>query len=255
LLALSPPFPSLFFPPLSVLQSAREFHSDSLHEYDTPPIFTSLYCLATPGADETLFIDGVLAYQLMSEAEQEKADSLFVQYKREPTPLDKSGLRGDLNPKNLDSLGSWYASAVEQDAKQAAGALKEVKVSEVHPLVWTHPPTGRKAVISAAMWIHRIVEADGTPWSVSDSHDYLHSLLAPVATDDHLYAHKWAVGDLVCFDNRVVMHSAAATPASKATKGDRLLHQIIQCGDQIPSGPAGCGVGNPAVNPNVTAVR
>jgi alpha-ketoglutarate-dependent taurine dioxygenase len=244
---------------LDTSKAAREFHSDSLHEYDTPPIFTSLYCLATPGADQTLFIDGVLAYTRLSPAEQEKVDSLFVQYKREPTPLDKSGLKGDLNPENLDSLGSWYADAVKDAAPDA-----EVVVSEVHPLVWTHPPTGRKAIISAAMWIHRIVDADGTPWTVADSHDYLYSLLAPVATEEHIYSHNWSIGDLVCFDNRVVMHSAAATPASKgragcvglsSTKGDRLLHQIIQCGDQIPSGPAGSGVGNPIVNPNVVAAR
>jgi len=233
---------------LDTVKGAREFHSDSLHEYDTPPIFTSLYCLQTPGGDDTLFIDCVLAYDRLSDAEKAKADSLFVQYKREPTPLDPSGLRGNLNAENLDSLGDWYASAV-----QAAGD-SEVKVSEVHPLVWTHPPTGRKAVISASMWMYRMVESDGTPWTVKDSHDYLYSLLAPVA--EQKYAHMWSPGDLVCFDNRVVMHSAAATsPEAKVASGDRVLHQIIQCGDQIPTGPAGQGVDNPIVNPNVTAVR
>jgi hypothetical protein len=35
----------------------------------------------------------------------------------------------------------------------------------------------------------------------------------------------------------------------------RVLHQIILCGDQVLNGPAGVGVGNPQVNPNVKAVR
>eukprot|EP00928_Gymnodinium_smaydae_P013833 TRINITY_DN15019_c0_g3_i3.p1 TRINITY_DN15019_c0_g3~~TRINITY_DN15019_c0_g3_i3.p1 ORF type:complete len:286 (+),score=29.73 TRINITY_DN15019_c0_g3_i3:111-968(+) len=49
-----------------------------------------------------------------------------------------------------------------------------------------------------------------------------------------------------------LMHSASPVPEKQ--KG-RLLHQIILCGDQVPVGPAGCGVGNPVVNKSVTAVR
>merc|ERR550537_1985085 len=100
------------------------------------------------------------------------------------------------------------------------------------------------------MWMYRIVEADGTPWSPEDSHNYLYKLLKPVA--DREYPHKWQAGDLVCFDNRQLMHSAKNVPQKQR---DRLLHQIILCGDQIPSGPAGVGVGNPQVNPNIQGVR
>jgi len=238
---------------LNTGKGAKEFHSDSLHEYSTPPIFTSLYCLDTPGGyDATLFLDARLAYDLLSEAERERAETLFVQYKREPSPLHESGLKADMSvdaagaQARLDSLGDLYGAAVEANAQEG----NEVKVSEVHPLVWTHPCTGRKAVISAAMWMHRIVEADGTPWTLEASHDYVYNILKPAA--DRLYAHKWAPKDLVCFDNRSLMHSAGSVPEKQ---GRRLLHQIILCGSSIPVGPAGVGVGNPAVNPNVLAAR
>eukprot|EP00928_Gymnodinium_smaydae_P013834 TRINITY_DN15019_c0_g4_i1.p1 TRINITY_DN15019_c0_g4~~TRINITY_DN15019_c0_g4_i1.p1 ORF type:complete len:821 (+),score=96.95 TRINITY_DN15019_c0_g4_i1:51-2513(+) len=225
-------------------KGALEFHSDSCHEYDTPPIYTSLYCLATPSSyDATLFLDSRLAYELMTDAEKERAETLFVAYKREPSPLDKSGLRADTSA-DLSSLGKLYGNAVSKQA------TTEKVVSEVHPLVWTHPQTGKKAVISAAMWMSHIVEQDGTPWTFEDSHAYVHKLLKPAA--EKRYAHKWAVGDLVCWDNRSLMHSASPVPEKQ--KG-RLLHQIILCGDQVPVGPAGCGVGNPVVNKSVTAVR
>lgn len=126
------------------------------------------------------------------------------------------------------------------------------EVSEVHPLVWTHPGTGQKAIISASMWLLRIVEQDGALWSQKRSHDFLYTLLKPVVQTE--YAHEWSVGDLVCFDNRSVMHSASPVEPGSST-GRRLLHQIILCGNEIPQGPAGKGVGNPTVNPNVAAVR
>jgi len=222
-------------------KGAREFHSDSLHEYDTPPVFTSLYCYATPGEDATLFIDTAHAYDLLTEAQKERAETLFVQYKREPSTLHETGLKADFGA-SLDTLGKLYGSAVEN------AQSGETVVSEVHPLVWTHPSSGRKAVVSAAMWMYRIVEADGTPWTEEASHEYVYKLLKPVY--DKMYAHKWFPKDLVCFDNRRLMHSA-----SKAPSGFRLLHQVILCGDHIPVGPAGTGVGNPMVNPNVRSKR
>jgi len=232
---------------LNTGKGAREFHSDSLHEYSTPPVFTALHCLDTPGGyDATLFLDARLAYDLLSEAERDRAESLFVQYKREPSPLHASGLKADTSA-DLSSIGDLYGAAVAANRLEGAA---EVKVSEVHPLVWTHPNTGRKAVISAAMWMHRIVEADGTPWTCEASHEYVYNILKPAA--DRLYAHKWEKNDLVCFDNRSLMHSAGSVPEKQ---GRRLLHQIILCGDRVPTGPAGVGVGNPDVNPNVKAAR
>lgn len=64
------------------------------------------------------------------------------------------------------------------------------------------------------------------------------------------YVHKWQANDLIVFDNRSVLHSASAATANF---GDRLLHQIILCENQIPVGPVGSGVQNPTVNPNYIA--
>jgi len=236
-------------------KGALEFHSDSIHEYDTPPIFTSLYCIATPGSyDATIFMDCRLAYELLTDTEKERAESLFVAYKREPSPLHESGLRADLHVSAgcaSESLGELYGKAVG-GASDARGLTAEAAVSEVHPLVWTHPKTGKKAVISASMWMSHILEQDGTPWDREASHAYLHKILKPAAEAEKSYAHAWAAGDLVCWDNRSLMHSASPVP--KKQQG-RLLHQVILCGDQVPVGPAGCGVGNPVVNKNVAAVR
>jgi alpha-ketoglutarate-dependent taurine dioxygenase/fatty acid desaturase len=235
---------------LNTGKGAKEFHSDSIHEYDMPPVITQLYCVATPGSyDHTLFIDCRLAYDLLSETEKEYAETLFVQYKRQPSPLHESGLKADFNAE-LSTLGDIYGSAVANMQSGEDSDQQDVKVSEVHPLVWTHPVTGRKAIVSAAMWMHRIVEGDGTPWTPEESHDYVYRLLKPVA--DLQYEHNWSPKDLVLFDNRSLMHSASSVPLKQ---GHRLLHQILLCGTEVPMGPAGSGVGNPVVNPNVPALR
>jgi len=235
---------------LNTGKGAKEFHSDSVHEYDTPPVITQLFCVATPGYDDsTLFIDCRLAYDLLSDAEKERAETLFVQYKRVPSPLHESGLRANFDldvQQRTASLGDMYGAAVTKGGENASDDI----VSEVHPLVWTHPISGRKAVISAAMWMYRIVEMDGTPWTLEGSHDYIYRILKPVA--DRHYPHKWSSKDLVLFDNRSLMHSASAAPM---TQGRRLLHQVLLCGNAVPTGPAGQGVGNPVVNPRVAAIR
>lgn len=232
---------------LNTGKGAKEFHSDSVHEYDTPPVITQLFCVATPGYDDsTLFIDCRLAYDLLSEGAKDRAETLFVQYKRVPSPLDESGLKADFGA-DLKTLGDIYGAAV---ANAQGGDQGDDIVSEVHPLVWTHPISGRKAVISAAMWMYRIVESDGTPWTVEESHDYIYKMLKPVA--DRQYAHKWCPKDLVLFDNRSLMHSASSAPMKQ---GRRLLHQVLLCGNAVPTGPAGQGVGNPIVNPRVTSIR
>eukprot|EP00485_Elphidium_margaritaceum_P019079 CAMPEP_0202727132 /NCGR_PEP_ID=MMETSP1385-20130828/184966_1 /ASSEMBLY_ACC=CAM_ASM_000861 /TAXON_ID=933848 /ORGANISM="Elphidium margaritaceum" /LENGTH=805 /DNA_ID=CAMNT_0049393371 /DNA_START=38 /DNA_END=2455 /DNA_ORIENTATION=+ len=228
---------------LDTRKGAREFHSDSCHEYSTPPIFTTLHCIDTPGRDETLFLDACLAYNLLSDDEKERAEQLFVQYTREPIPCHESGLCGDVSGHaDVTSLGKIYGTAV---ANQTTG---ERKVSQVHPLVWMHPNTGRKAVVVAGMWMYRLIHKDGTAWTPEESHQYVLDILLPASKS--IYAHQWQKNDLVLFDNRSLLHSASA---ALTNKGDRLLHQIIMSGDQIPMGPAGSGVNNPTVNPNVVA--
>jgi alpha-ketoglutarate-dependent taurine dioxygenase/fatty acid desaturase len=234
---------------LNTGKGAKEFHSDSCHEYDTPPIITQLYCVVSPGGyDQTLFIDGRAAYDRLSDAMKEKVESLFVQYKRQPSPLHESGLKADFDA-DLSTLGDIYGGAVS-NVQGGDDVATEAAVSEVHPLVWTHPVAGTKAIISAAMWMHRIVDLNGKLWTIQESHEFIYELLKPVA--DHQYAHNWSSKDLVLFDNRSLMHSASSVPMKQ---GRRLLHQVILCGNEIPVGPAGSGVGNPVVNPNVTATR
>ena len=84
--------------------------------------------------------------------------------------------------------------------------LDEVK-PVVHPVVRTHPETGRKALFVSEHFTTRIV---GLPQEESDA--LLAQLLEHSTRAEYVYRHVWQPHDLVFWDNRSLMHLAAGTP-------------------------------------------
>ena len=69
-------------------------------------------------------------------------------------------------------------------------------------LVRTHPVTGRKSLYLAS-------HAGGiVGWPVPEARGFLRDLIEHATQREFVYSHKWAVGDLVMWDNRTVMHRA-----------------------------------------------
>ena len=77
----------------------------------------------------------------------------------------------------------------------------------VHPVVRTHPETGRKALFVSEHFTTRIV---GLP--EDESRALLAELFALSVQPEHVYRHTWQPHDMVFWDNRSVMHLAAGTP-------------------------------------------
>ncbi len=70
-----------------------------------------------------------------------------------------------------------------------------------HPLVRTHPETGRKALYLNFNRLDRIL---GLERAESDA--LLDELAAEARKPKHHFAHEWKVGDCVIWDNRATMH-------------------------------------------------
>ncbi|OFA02381.1 TauD/TfdA family dioxygenase [Duganella sp. HH101] len=77
----------------------------------------------------------------------------------------------------------------------------------MHPVVRTHPETGRKALFVSEHFTTRIV---GIP--PDESRALLAELFAHSVRPEHVYRHRWAPHDLVFWDNRSLMHLAGGTP-------------------------------------------
>ncbi|MEX3924815.1 TauD/TfdA dioxygenase family protein [Paraburkholderia sp. BR10936] len=77
----------------------------------------------------------------------------------------------------------------------------------VHPVVRTHPETGRKALFVSEHFTTRIVDLPE-----DESRALLDALFAHSVRAEHCYRHEWREHDLVFWDNRSLMHLAAGTP-------------------------------------------
>jgi taurine dioxygenase len=90
-------------------------------------------------------------------------------------------------------------------------ALTQAQIDEVkpvvHPVVRTHPETGRQALFVSEHFTTRIV---GIP--EDESRALLAELFAHSVLPAHIYRHRWAPHDLVFWDNRSLMHLAGGTP-------------------------------------------
>jgi taurine dioxygenase len=100
------------------------------------------------------------------------------------------------------------------DPRRSPGAL--------HPLVCTHPDTGRRGLYLGR---RRNAYIEGLP--LDESTALLDQIWA-LATDATLtWHHRWAVGDLVFWDNRCTMHRRDAFDAGSR----RVMHRTQIKGD------------------------
>jgi alpha-ketoglutarate-dependent 2,4-dichlorophenoxyacetate dioxygenase len=70
------------------------------------------------------------------------------------------------------------------------------------PLVRRHPRTGRKSLYLSSHASHIV------GWPLPEGLDLLHELTEIATQPQFVYTHRWQVGDLVMWDNRVTMHRA-----------------------------------------------
>jgi taurine dioxygenase len=93
-----------------------------------------------------------------------------------------------------------------------------------HPLVRTHPDTGRKALYLNFNRLDRIV---GLERSESDA--LLDELAAEARKPEHHFGHVWQTGDIVIWDNRATMHRVMIDyPVGKK----RIMQRVLIEGDR-----------------------
>jgi alpha-ketoglutarate-dependent 2,4-dichlorophenoxyacetate dioxygenase len=120
--------------------------------------------------------------------------------------------------------------ALAEDAKRRTAGLRVVfrpafdaRLPAIdHPLVRTHPETGRKALYigNHATHIAGMPQAEGAA--------LLAELLAHATRPEFVYIHRWRVGDLVIWDNRVLLHRLALGDGLRRHR--RVMHRSTVAG-------------------------
>ena len=185
------------YAPRTELAAELEWHAD-LIQCEVPAHVSVLHGIEIPpvGGD-TLFACMHTAWDLLDTATRARCAGLRV-----------------LN--TLKALNEFRRSAGADPQVSGAALVREGQAA-VHPLVRSHPLTGRQALYFGA----RVsVAAEGVePAEFLALRDRLVALAGRAEVG---YRHRWQPGDLVLWDNRRVLHAATAFDP---TGGHRLLHR------------------------------
>jgi len=175
------------------------WHSDTTY-LARPPMASMLYAVEIPpyGGD-TLFANQYLAYESLSDGYRKMLDGLVGV---------SSSLKAD-------------ASRTREDRLRAAGVEHKVLVAE-HPVVRTHPETGRKALyvnVGHTTHFKGLTEDESRPLL-----DYLfqHQVLP-----EFTCRLRWERGSLAFWDNRCTQHN----PVNDYHGFRRVMHRVTLAGD------------------------
>jgi taurine dioxygenase len=98
-----------------------------------------------------------------------------------------------------------------------------------HPIVRSHPYTGRKALYVTAGECIGIVLQDGEQMPEDEALDMIAELDAHCVRPEFCYRHSWRIGDLVMWDNASAMHLAIC---DYALPERRLMHRTTVIGSE-----------------------
>jgi taurine dioxygenase len=183
------------------------WHTDQMFN-PRPAMATMLYCRQVPDhGGDTLWTNQYLALETLSPAMQAMLAPLKVVAKGEGTKKYGGKSRREFYGKTLA-----HVQVLDPG---------DLQTTSVHPLVRTHPETGRKALYVGS----HVDTFDGM--TEAESGPLIEFLMAHSIRPEHTARFRWAPGSLALWDNRCTMHFAI----NDYPAGTRLMHRITLRGD------------------------
>jgi taurine dioxygenase len=179
------------------------WHTDMSYQED-PPKASILYAIEVPsGGGNTGFVNMYRAYDGLPVGLRSRLAGLQV--KHDGTYNSGGYLRAGVTPTD--------------DPRDAPGTL--------HPLVCTHPETGRRC-----LYLGRRRNAYIAGLTLGESEGLLDELWAEATRDELTWYNIWRVGDVVLWDNRCTMHRR--DPFDPGAR--RVMHRTQIKGETRPVG-------------------
>ena len=150
------------------------FHIDQCYK-PNPAKASILYAMEIPKVGgNTLFCDATAAYDALDDE----------------TKARLHGLRA-LNLYDYDAAATHTAAEVSDDAPRYE-----------HPVVRTHPATGRKC-----LFVNRLMTRSILGMDPDQSQAMLGQLFDHLENPAFVYEHRWRLGDMLMWDNRCTLHA------------------------------------------------
>jgi len=177
------------------------WHSDTAY-LERPPMATMLIARETPArGGDTLFANMYLAYETLSEGMRRMLDGL--------TAINSSA-KADVTKTREDRV------------RDSAKADARPEYSAEHPVVRTHPETGRKALYVNGGHALRLKDM-----SVEESAPLLNYLFQHATRPEFTCRFHWEVGSIALWDNRCTQHN----PVNDYHGQRRVMHRVTLAGD------------------------
>jgi taurine dioxygenase len=176
------------------------YHTDHSND-EIPPKATALHAVKLPATGgDTQFVNMYEAYDALPEATRNRIDGLQAKH-------------------------VYQSKYSERKLPKLPGEKKKIETGAVlHPLVRTHPDSGRKAIYINPIRIEEIVGL-----SEREALPLLDELLEHATQEKFQYRHKWRSGDVVIWDNRCLLHKANGDyPVSEV----RYLYRLMLKGER-----------------------
>lgn len=168
-----------------------KWHSDVTME-ECPPMGSFLLARRVPVGGDTIFANQYLAYEELSE-----------------------GMRRMLDPMKAMHTGDVFAKSGNFDPSRFPRNL--------HPVVRTHPETGRKA-----LFVNPVYTTHFEDMTAEESKPLLDWLCAHSVQPNYTFRHRWTEGDMLFWDNRCLQHFPVADYGSQP----RTMHRVTVLGDR-----------------------
>jgi taurine dioxygenase len=176
------------------------WHSDTTY-LPNPPMASMLLAREVPpfGGD-TMFANQYLAYEALSDGFKKTLEGLI----------------------GVSSSAKADVTRSREDRLKAAGEERKLLTAE-HPIVRTHPETGRKALYTSDAHTSHI-----KGWTEKESLALLGFLWEHQTRPEFTCRFQWQIGSLAMWDNRCAMHN----PINDYHGFRRVMHRISLAGDR-----------------------
>lgn len=162
------------------------WHSDWSFQA-TPPAATLLHAkIVPPVGGDTLYADGRRAYEALSPTLQRVLEGLKAVHSA-AGPYGEQG---------------YYATEKAERTMQIISTV-EAEKTYAHPIVRTHPASGRKA-----LFVNPVYTIGIAGMTAEESAALLGFLFKHMVQDEFVYRHVWRADMLTMWDNRCALHFA-----------------------------------------------
>jgi len=182
------------------------WHSDTAY-LEQPPMGSMLIAREVPrfGGD-TEFASQYLAYEALSDGMKKLISNLKAV---------NSSAKADVSRTREDRI--------KEQGGGSGGTAESTELVSVHPVVRTHPETGRKALY---VNVAHTVRFDGM--TEEESAPLLHYLFRHQVKPEFTCRFHWRVGSLAFWDNRCTQHN----PINDYHGHRRVMHRVTLAGDR-----------------------